>query len=235
MEMRLIENVIRHADLGHKVLFGMDHLGSVHIKVKHGPFKLRTVHYETDVQTAEVIKDQIALLNADDADDVRLTSNRANTAVESAEVPTVAHNPEAQDGNFVGSVWSSEQVLATDSHRAPTPSIPPLKQENSVDNSPVESFRLDEEEINAAWLGLVDGPVPAQAARIWNALSRSSGVTRLAFQTHVSIGECMIWLNVFRRYLSIAEENSSGTYKYSRDPRSTDLAVEVWNKLHGSN
>lgn len=231
MEVRLVENVMEHADRGHKVLFDVDHLGSVRIKIKHGLFKLRTVLYETDAETAEVIKDQIALLNFDP----QSHKLGANTAISPADVPTVVYSPKPQRGVQGGSRQGSEQVLATNTYDTTTPSIPPLKEENSIDSNPVESFRFADEEINAAWLNLVDGTAPPAAARIWSTLSRSKSVTKIAFQVQVPTRECMVWLYVFRRYLSIVEENSSGTYKYSRDPRSDDLALEIWKKLHGSN
>ena len=63
--MWLIENVIEHAHSGQKVLFCADQLGGVRVRIKRGPLKLRAVLYETDVQTAEVLKDQIALLAVD--------------------------------------------------------------------------------------------------------------------------------------------------------------------------
>lgn len=59
MDERLIKNVLRHVDRGHKVLFGVDHLGGVHVKIKYGPFKAFTIRYETDQETFSAIKEQL--------------------------------------------------------------------------------------------------------------------------------------------------------------------------------
>lgn len=59
MDKRLIKNVLEHVHRGHKVLFGVDHLGIVHIRIKHGPFKLLTVRYRTDQATFAAIKQRL--------------------------------------------------------------------------------------------------------------------------------------------------------------------------------
>ena len=63
MDNRLIEKVLDHFVGGDDVFFGVDYLGTASIKIKYGPLKLRTLVYETDPATAEVIKDEIFLLS----------------------------------------------------------------------------------------------------------------------------------------------------------------------------
>lgn len=59
MDKKLIKNVLKHVDQGHKVLFRVDHLGGVHIKIKHGPFNALTLRYETDQENFAAIKEQL--------------------------------------------------------------------------------------------------------------------------------------------------------------------------------
>ena len=59
MDERLVKDILKHVNQGHKVLFAVDHLGTVHIKIKHGPFKMFTTRHETDQETFAAIKEQL--------------------------------------------------------------------------------------------------------------------------------------------------------------------------------
>lgn len=230
MDDTLICKILDHYLDGNDVRFGIDYLGNASIKVKYGPFKMRTIVYETDAPTAEAIKDQIFLLSAGGLDPAPMVDHRGSANVPS-ELPDVAYPPDSYREPMEGpsgtpDAWSDEEF-----QQASKPNIPPLKKQNLLDSNPIESFGFSEKDINTRWLSLVDGPVSPQAIRIWGALSRSNSVTRIAHQTDVSIRDCMIWICVFRKHLKIFEDNSSGTYKYHRPPRFSDLAHAVADEL----
>lgn len=226
MDDALIEKVLEHFVEGHDVFFGVDYLGSASIKIRYGPFNLRTLVFETDAETAEAIKDKISLLSAVEIEtpssDDQHTSTETRVAVPSIRDPTTPLDEQSKE---LGE--SPEARGAQQPRHSPSSTIPPANKENAIDSNSVESFGMAEADIEAAWLSLVVGPIPAEAERIWDALSRSNNVTKIAFQTVVSIRECLIWICVFRQRLAISEDNSSGTYKYSRDPRQANLAHAV--------
>jgi hypothetical protein len=56
-ETNIVLEIMRHFDNGADVLFSRSHTGEAKIKVKHGPFKLRTTRYTVNDRVAVAVKD----------------------------------------------------------------------------------------------------------------------------------------------------------------------------------
>jgi hypothetical protein len=58
-DSEIIAEILRMFDNGADVLFSRSHTGEAKIKVKYGPFKLRTARYTVNDKTAVAIKDSM--------------------------------------------------------------------------------------------------------------------------------------------------------------------------------
>jgi hypothetical protein len=58
-DSEIIAEILRMFDSGADVLFSRSHTGEAKIKVKYGPFKLRTARYTVNDKTAVAIKDSM--------------------------------------------------------------------------------------------------------------------------------------------------------------------------------
>jgi hypothetical protein len=58
-DAEIVVEIMRYFDNGADVLFSRSHSGEAKIKVKHGPFKLRTSRYTVSDKTAVAVKDSM--------------------------------------------------------------------------------------------------------------------------------------------------------------------------------
>lgn len=65
MDEKIIEVIVEHSKNGSKILFGRSRLGSVKIKVNHGPLGLLTTRYQLDAETYNEVKRRLKSLGED--------------------------------------------------------------------------------------------------------------------------------------------------------------------------
>lgn len=253
MDKRLVRKIINHIDRGDRVLFGVDHFGSVRIKVKYGLFKILTTYHRTDQDTFNAIQAKLAIaedgpdptLNAPcelaeegpQLPDLEMQYPEPTWWVEDAARPTIgAHTPEhapepkALCPRFIDHLTQNEGG-ASAHWKAYSKAYRRKRDQDRftrlVEAEEIESLHHALSSIDEAWNGLLSGSLPALARDVWQNMHPKRPVHLLAEELQVPLRDCVFWLCVFKRHMGVELDAHHGIYQFRRTTDIDDLASAI--------